>query len=109
MNQFEIWKFKPTGFPIAHYFVVLSGPERCADAQALNINALLISTLHGRPKSVQVVLDQTDGLDHPSTCQCDYIYTFPKACVWAAGAKGTVTDLHKQAIKDKLVSIFRLD
>jgi hypothetical protein len=26
-----------------------------------------------------------------------------------SGAKGTVTDLHKQAIKDKLVSIFRLD
>jgi hypothetical protein len=109
MKQFEIWKFKPPGFGLAHYFVVLSSQERCSDTKALTINALLITTLHGDPKPVQVVLDQTDGLDHRSVCQCDLIYTIQKSSVWDSAAKGNLTAPHLREIKDRLVSILRLD
>jgi hypothetical protein len=106
MNQFEIWRAKPDGFPRAHYFVIISGQERCADVRTQQYNALGCFTLHGKPNKLDVVLNGSDGLDCPTACQCDFLYVLPKTALLEQ--KGVVAFERQGQIKERLRNIFRL-
>jgi hypothetical protein len=107
MNQFEIWRAKPEGFPRAHYFVIISGQERCEDARTQQYNALACFTLRGNPTKLDVVLNGADGLDCRTACQCDFLYVLPKASLLER--KGSVSFERRQQIKEHIRNILRLN
>ena len=77
LRQFEIWKCKPEGFQKAHWFVVISGMERCAEQKQVSINGLICFTLRGSAQKVDVILDSAEGFDSATVCQCDYFMCCP--------------------------------
>ena len=48
-HQWEVWKCRPPGFERDHWFVVVSGQERCDEPRQLLVNALACFTLRGQP------------------------------------------------------------
>jgi hypothetical protein len=106
MNQFEIWRAKPYGFSVAHYFVIISGMERCQNEKLAFVNGLGCFTLRGQPKRVDVVLNGADGFDHPIVCDCSYFYSLPKAIL--KESTGTVSFERQQVLKLRLREVFRL-
>lgn len=103
-RQWDICKDKATG----HWFVLISPPERLGGRgpKSGQFNGLMCFTLHGTPKSVDVVLDQADGLDRPTGCQCDLF--FPLLASNLHNKVGTVSFVRQQAIIRKIVEVFRL-
>ena len=106
MNQFEIWKAKPEGFGTAHYFVIISGNERCQAARQVLVNGLACFTLRGQPSPLEVRLNGADGFDHATVCQCDFLYSLPKSQLHEK--LGSVGHERQQQIKQRLRDVLRL-
>jgi hypothetical protein len=106
MKQWEIWKGKPEGFQADHWFVILSGEERCQNAQLLQVNGLVCFSLRGGPSRKDVVLDQADGFQAPTCCACDFFHPLKKSSLHSS--LGTVSWERQQAIKAKLKDVLRL-
>jgi mRNA-degrading endonuclease toxin of MazEF toxin-antitoxin module len=105
IRQWDIWKSKPAGFERAHWFVILSAEERL-DSNRPAINGLACYTLRGKKNEFDVVLNGADGFDHPTVCQCDYIYPLDKRIL--DSPLGSVSWERRQQIKGKLKEVFRL-
>ena len=105
-RPFEIWKAKPPGFEKAHWFVIISGAERCADARAVAVNGLACYTLRGEASKVDVRLNGADGFERPTVCQCDYFFPLPKSALH--GRIGSVTFERQQQIKARIRELLRL-
>jgi len=105
-RQFEIWKAKPQGLEQAHYFVIISGNERCANDKLAALNGLACFTLRGEPSKIDVRLNGADGFDRPTVCQCDYWFPLPKSSL--KEKLGVVGFERQQQIKTRLREIFRL-
>lgn len=107
LRQFEIWKCKPEGFQKAHWFVVISGMERCAEQKQVSINGLICFTLRGSAQKVDVILDSAEGFDSATVCQCDYFYVLPKSGLFdKIGAVGVE---RQRQIKAKIRELLRLN
>lgn len=106
-RQFEIWKGKPQGFEKAHWFVIISGSERCLDARLAAVNGLACFTLRGEPSKTDVRLNGADGFERPTVCQCDYLFPIPKASLH--DRIGVVTFERQQAIKSRIREVLRLN
>jgi mRNA-degrading endonuclease toxin of MazEF toxin-antitoxin module len=106
MRQFEIWKAQPAGFESPHYFVIISGDERCQAARQVFVNGLACFTLRGQPSPLEVRLNGADGFDHATVCQCDFLYSLQKSQL--KEKLGTVGYERQQQIKERIRNIFRL-
>jgi mRNA-degrading endonuclease toxin of MazEF toxin-antitoxin module len=106
MRQWEIWKARPPGFERDHWFVIVSGQERCEEPRQLLVNGLACWTLRGDPRKVEVRLNGADGFEVPTVCQCDFLYSLPKNALHTK--LGTVTWERQQHIKSKLKEVLRL-
>ncbi len=106
IRQFEIWKAKPQGFEQAHYFVIISGNERCANDRLTALNGLACFTLRGEPSKLDVRLNGADGFERTTVCQCDYIFPVPKSSL--KENLGVVGFERQQQIKTRLRETFRL-
>jgi mRNA-degrading endonuclease toxin of MazEF toxin-antitoxin module len=105
IRQWEIWKSKPAGFEKEHWFVILSSLERL-DSNSSTINGLACFTLRGSTKLADVRLNGADGFEHPTLCQCDFIYSLPKSGLH--DCLGSVSWERQQQIKSRLKEVFRL-
>jgi hypothetical protein len=103
-RQWEIWKDKATG----HWFVLISPPERLhgSGPKSGQFNGLMCFTLHGAPKSVDVVLDAADGFQRPTACQCDLF--FPLLASNLHDKIGTVGEVRQSVIIRKIIEVFRM-
>ena len=106
LRPWEIWKARPCGVQQDHWFVILAGPERLQSAAHLQINGLACFTLRGSMRSTDVRLNATDGFQATTVCQCDLIYLLEKSQLHSN--LGTVSYERQQAIKRKLIEIFRI-
>ena len=106
IHQFDVWKCQPPGFERAHWFVVVSGQERCDEPRQLLVNGLACFTLRGQPLKSEVRLNSADGFAAPTVCQCDYLYSLEKARLHSG--VGPVSWERQQTIKAKLKEVFRL-
>ena len=104
-RQFEIRKAKPHGFEQAHYFVIISGNERCANGRLSALNGLACFTLRGEPAKIDVRLNGADGFERPMVCQCDYLFPIPKSAL--KEKLGMVGFERQQPIKTRPREIFR--
>jgi hypothetical protein len=105
IRQWEIWKSKPAGFEKEHWFVILSSQERL-DSKRSAINGLACFTLRGEQNKADVVLNGADGFQHPTVCQCDYIFSLDKNAL--NDPPGNVSWERQQQIKSKLKEALRL-
>ena len=106
IRQWEIWKARPADFRADHWFVVISGQERC-DAQNLRmVNGLACFSLRGRLSVMDVQLDIADALPAPTACQCDYLYPLEKSRLHSL--QGRVSWERQQQIKGKIKELLRL-
>jgi mRNA-degrading endonuclease toxin of MazEF toxin-antitoxin module len=106
IRQWEIWKARPHGVAQDHWFVILSGQERLQSAGFTQINGLACFTLRGSVRSTDVRLNSADGFQAPTVCQCDLIYLLDKSRLHSA--LGSVSYERQQAIKRKLIEVFRM-
>ena len=106
MRQWEIWKARPPGFETDHWFVIVSGQERCASTRRLQINGLACFTLRGNLSPTDVLLDSADGFDGPTACQCDFQYPLEKLKLHSG--LGSVSWERQQQIKSKIKELLRL-
>lgn len=73
MKPWDIYSWLAPGMTVPHPAVIVSGPERTARKQVLNV---LICSSHRkqRPPGVgEVLLDAADGLDWETLCRCDLL------------------------------------
>jgi len=106
IHQWEIWKTRPPGFESDHWFVVLSGQERCSEPRQRMVNGLACFTLRGELSKLDAQLDSSDGFTSPTACQCDFIYSLEKSKLHSP--QGFVTWERQQQIKNKLREVLRL-
>ena len=107
LRQWEIWKARPAGFERDHWFVIMSGQERCDEPRQLLVNGLACFSLRGQLLKSEVRLNSADGFQMPTVCQCDYVYSLEKSRLHSG--LGSVSWERQQAIKAKLKEVFRLE
>jgi len=106
MRQWEIWKGKPAGFSGAHWFVILTPPERLASTRHYQANGLACFSLRGSPTAVDVVLNSAEGFAHATVCQCDLIHVLAKGECF--DRIGEVSWERQQQIRSRVKALFRL-
>lgn len=96
LKQWDIYSYKHAEWPEPHPAVIVSHPARIANKPEVTI--LLCSTRKAsraaRPH--EVVLDSADGLDWPTLCKCDLLYTLPKSIL--VDRRGAVTPERRRHI-----------
>ena len=105
-HQWEIWKTRPPGFESDHWFVIVSGQERCNEPRQRMVNGLACFTLRGALSKADVQLDSADGFAAPTACQCDFLYSVEKAKLHSP--QGFVSWERQQQIKSRLREVLRL-
>ena len=79
MKAWDIYSFQPPNWPQPHPAVIVSHPERVANKPEVTI-LMCSSKPAARPaKPNEVILDASDGLQWPTLCKCDLLYTVPKS------------------------------
>ena len=106
IRQWEVWKTQPAGFAAAHWFVIISGQERCDEPRQLMVNGLACFTLRGPLRKSEVQLNGADGFSTPTACQCDYVYCLEKSKLHSG--QGLVSWERQQQIKSNVKAVLRL-
>jgi hypothetical protein len=79
VRPWDIYSWQPPGWPEPHPVVIVSEASRVENKPQVNI-LLCSSKEAGRPAGpTEVILDKSDGLDWPTLCKCDLIYSVDKA------------------------------
>lgn len=100
MKPWEIWTWK---FPDAddHPAVILGTEERVRLKPRVSVllcssqRAARLAELH------EVILDQADGLNWPTLCKCDVVYSAPKAEL--KNRRGSVSVERRRAIAERVI------
>jgi hypothetical protein len=106
IHQWEVWKTRPPGFHADHWFVIISGQERCESSKLAHVNGLACFTLRGKLLSTDVLLDNADGFASATCCQCDFIFPLEKSKLHSS--QGLVSWERQQQLKSKLKEVLRL-
>ncbi|PWU14494.1 MAG: hypothetical protein C5B50_17135 [Verrucomicrobia bacterium] len=102
---FEVWRYN---FPQKgeHPCVVISPPDRAAGAKVINILYCTSQRQSRAPKPFEVTLDQADGMDWETFCDCSLMYSVESALLF--GRRGMVVLERRRAIRTMLRDVFRL-
>ncbi|PWU21105.1 MAG: hypothetical protein C5B50_02520 [Verrucomicrobia bacterium] len=107
IHQWEVWKGRPPGFEKDHWFVILSGQERCDNANLRLVNGLACYSLRGQlDDKIEVRLDAADGFAAATVCPCDFVFPLEKSKLHST--QGFVSWERQQQIKSKLKQVLRL-
>ena len=88
MTQFEVWRFKfpePKG---EHSVVLVSHPDFCSRS-VVNVLYCTSQRQSRTPKPYEVLLDQADGFDWETFCDCSIMLSVPSAGLF--GKRGVVS------------------
>jgi hypothetical protein len=99
-SQWEIWDY-PFYFG-THPVVLISRTARCATKKLVNVLKCGSSRATSPPKPLDVILDEEDGLDWKTVCDCELIYLIDASKLTAR--RGTVTVERRREIVEKLVA-----
>ena len=96
MKAWDIYSYHLPGWPEPHPVVIVSHSDRVANKPDVTV-LLCASKEASRPaKPHEVILDRSDGLDWPTLCKCDLLYTIPQSAL--GGPRGTVTSERRRQI-----------
>jgi mRNA-degrading endonuclease toxin of MazEF toxin-antitoxin module len=100
MKPWEIytWNFPGAG---AHPAVVLGTDERVQHKPMLNVLLCSSQRATRAAKATEVILDSTDGLDWPTLCKCDLVYSAPANQL--SGKRGIVASARRREIAVRVI------
>ena len=106
LKQWDIFTFNfdPEG---AHPVVIISSNARTRLKDRVNVLICSSQRANRSPRTTEVVLDTSDGLDWPTLCKCDLSYLVPKAGLYQQ--RGTVSHTRRRAIFNTLLQSFELN
>lgn|SRR5487761_2624138 len=96
MKAWEVYSYQHPDWPEPHPAVIVSHPERVAMKPEVTVLLCSSKAATRAAKAHEVILDSSDGLDGPTLCKCDLLYTIPKAVLSAQ--RGTVTTERRRQI-----------
>lgn len=100
MSPWEVWTWRFHGAG-EHPAVVLSTEERLRLKPRVCV--LLCSTQRAtrRPEVHEVILDEADGLDRATLCECDVVYAVAKSEL--VKRRGSVIPERRRAIAERVI------
>ena len=96
MKAWDIFSWQPPGWPEPHPAVIVSHPDRVAHKPEVTVIICTSRAATRQPGPNEVLLDASDGLDWPSLCKCDLLYTVQKAGL--LNRRGTVSAERRRQI-----------
>jgi mRNA-degrading endonuclease toxin of MazEF toxin-antitoxin module len=96
MKAWDIFNCQAVGWPDPHPAVIVSHPDRVANKPDVTVLICASRGTAREPKPNEVVLDRIDGLDRPTLCKCDLLYTIQKANL--ANRRGAVSPERRRQI-----------
>ncbi len=79
MKAWDIFSWQPPGWPEPHPAIIVSHPDRVAYKPDVTVLVCTSRRAARQPEPNEVILDASDGLDWPTLCKCDLLYTIRKA------------------------------
>ena len=79
MKPFDVFNWQPPGWPEPHPCVIVSHASRVTNKAEVNVVACSSQRTTRPAQGHEVILDQADGLDWPTLCKCDQLYSVAKA------------------------------
>jgi mRNA-degrading endonuclease toxin of MazEF toxin-antitoxin module len=79
MKTFDVFSWQPPGWVEPHPCVIVSHPSRIANKAEVNVVACSSKRATRKAQAHEVILDQADGLDWPTLCKCDLLYSVSKS------------------------------
>ena len=99
MNPWEIWTWH---FDFGdHPAVILSNAEMVRLKDQVVILSCSSHRAKRAPEVFEVILDQNDGLDWPTLCRCNLLYTVTKKQLIAR--RGLVTPVRRREIAERVI------
>lgn len=104
-TQFEVWDcdFDRKGL---HPAVLISHPDRCAGAKWLNVLFCTSQRQSRAPYPFEVMLDQEDGLNWETFCDCSMLWSVDAARLKTK--RGTVSLERRRTIRTRIRDLFLL-
>ena len=105
MKPWEIWTADVGHAP--HPVVILSNAGRCASAKPELV--ILSCTSHRAARAAErheVIMDEADGLDWPTLCRCDLLYTVRRDQLQRR--RGLVTPARRRELARQIVQALAL-
>lgn len=101
MKPREIYSWQPDGWPEPHPAGIISEDSRVIHKPPLNVPLCSSQRARRSAGPTEVVSDKADGLDWPTLCKCDLIYSVDKS--EPSNHRGEVTLERRRQIARKVV------
>jgi len=101
VKPWAIYSWQPPGWPEPHPVVIVSEGSRVVHKPEVNILLCSSKQAHRAPGPTEVILDQSDGLDWPTLCKCDLLYSVDKALL--TNQRGEVTLERRRHMARKVI------
>ena len=99
MEPWQIWTWS---FEFGeHPAVIVSNPERVQRKDELVVLSCSSHRARREPERFEVILDQSDGLDWPTLCRCDLLYTIARKEL--IQRRGLVAAARRRAIAERVI------
>jgi mRNA-degrading endonuclease toxin of MazEF toxin-antitoxin module len=97
------WEIHSWNFPEAgeHPAVILGTDERVQQKPMLNVLLCSSQKANRSPKATEVLLNGADGLDWPTLCKCDLVYSVPAQQL--SRKRGVVTVARRKEIAIRVI------
>ncbi len=105
-EPFDVWRYE---FPDKgeHSVVLIGPPDRCARAAVVNALYCTSQRQSRKPYPFEVILNEADGFDWETFCDCSLMLTLPAAKLF--GRRGRVTLERRRTIRQRVKDLFRLN
>jgi len=106
-DQFQVWRYNFTDKGGEHPCVLISHPDICARAKAVNVLFCTSQRQSRQAKPTEVLLDTADGMDWETFCDCSLMYAVRSDQLF--GQRGEVGPERRRAIRALLRELFLLN
>ena len=102
MKQSDIFYWKPPEWKEVHPAVVVSHPDRADRRPQVEVILCIIQRAQRRAEVPEIILDEADGLDWPTLCECDLIYAAVRSDL--TQHKGHVTEARQAPLVRTMIA-----
>src|SRR6478609_3580324 len=108
MRQWDIYLYPFPSLADPHFFVIISPPGRCENANIRFLNGLACQTVRPPTRPQQhneVYLDRVDGMEWKTLVRCEFIHVLDRTSIIGA-QRGSVSAARIEEIRHKLRTFF---
>jgi hypothetical protein len=102
LNTFDIFMWQPPSWPEPHPAVVVSHPDRARRKDWLEVVVCSSKRANRSAEVHEIILDAADGLDWPTLCRCDLVYSVRRDEL--TSLKGRVSNVRQAQLVRTLIA-----